>query len=473
MSYRNPRFSYRHMLREYKTQGIGANFSPLASGTFSSLYDDRQKGPLVEWPPGLKYFDVMKNGAKTDEGLTLSGGRLNRIIMPAGHNLATRMSIAIHKGLTFLPAEMTGSMKLADGVTYGRFVPSSGMLDIEIDTSHALQIDMILFRFYLRSFTGAANTTHSPANLGLSELWWTDTVSPSTGIAHSWDATDDAIFDRHETRSGATFRQKRGQRKRRWVHTHRNLSGADLKLYDDMRIATGHGLHPFWYEHPDSGDAKQLLLDWEGSAADRTALLAEVVTTGNDTVITQGPSGNGNGFYLTHTSNAGFWVVEWKIPTAASKAPGASWKNRVLQFQMTANWLPDDITSNQNVDTWVKFFVESDVGGTPARTIYNIGHACVEQSSGWQRIDIDIDNDASGFTGPGPADLDAPTHFGFITTREAASNSYYSSFTLIDKDKQPVLVEAVNYSRGQDSPSPSSGEGPTFQIAMGLLEVTA
>lgn len=452
MSYRNPRFCYKHMLRDYKALGIDPNTDTPATGSTTSLYDDRHKGPLVTWP-GASNEEVIayKNAAATAEGQRLSGGRLNRVIIPAGHSLIHQVPLRIRMSDDLIEGN-SDLVDLVDGVKYYSFVSSSGMIDVELHPSESRTTASLLEIRMRLSLTAA--------NYGITELWWTDTVSPTTGIAHGWDATDDAVFDRIESRSGAAYRQKRGPKKRRWVHRHRHLSGADLKLYDDMRIGTGYGLHPFWYEHPDSGDVETLIEDWADAGSFTT-------TNSSTATLTAGRADGESGNFMRHEAGSNV-NIEWSYPVASTLAPDADWSNKILRVQMKGDWDSSAITD-------VQFFVESVVGAQTARTNYDIGGAFTEFNvNDWWRVEIDLDLDATDFTGSGPADLSSPSNFGFIVNRDTTGRQTdFGDMILIDKDKQPVLVEAVNYERGQDGGSPSGSLGPTFQIAMGLLEVTS
>ncbi len=449
MSYRNPRFSYRHMLRSYGALGIDAvNTDAVASGSTANLYDDRS-GSLVEWNAAANKDCVLyKNAAATAAGARLGGERLNRILIPKGHtfNNARALRLRASHDLT----EVSGAtFETSDGVTYQRFAPSSGLFDVTINDDKTVA-SLLQFRM-LTGLVGGSD-------YGLGELWWTDTVQPTTGTARKWEDNTDALFDRIEVRSGQSYKQKRGESKRRFSHEHLRLSGADLALYDDLFRGTGYGLYPFWYEGPDTGDVETILEDWSDTSGTFT-------TTNSSTVAPSASRPDGEAGNIIGHSAVLSGVSEWIYPIADSDAPTVDWANKVLRVQVRPDW---DSTAVADI----KLVVESAVGANTARTEYAVG-GCFNQavSSVWYRLEIDLENDATGFSGSGPADLANLVSFGFVSDFPTnADNTDFGDFILINKDKQPKLVEFADYQRFQDSPVPQVAT--TYSISMRLLEVT-
>ena len=230
MSYRNPRFSYRHMLREFDAIGIdNANTDSLVSGSLTSLYDSKSS-PLAEWTlDANKDLVLFKNAHQTVGGKTLQNNLLQRIIIPAGHTLGTTtFKIMMDLSVTI------GNVHpiYADGVEYRRVrVADIDMIEIEI-----IGPFKIAGTLRLRMNAAADAGAH-----GIGEIWWTEILQPSTGVAIGWEDNVSGLYDRIETRSGSRFTQKRGTAKWRGTVEHRGLSGVDLKLYDDLFRATEFG----------------------------------------------------------------------------------------------------------------------------------------------------------------------------------------------------------------------------------------
>lgn len=156
-----------------------------------------------------------------------------------------------------------------------------------------------------------------------------------------------------------------------------------------------------------------------------------------------------------------------------------------LEAGVTTDWRGFVARWQVQMDDWdtvargdLQFFVESEVGagGDRARTVYDVGGQANTSTvtPPWNRMEIDLDKDATGFTGTGPADLSAVQWFGWIVNRpDTVQVTRYGDFFLLEKSKRPILVEMTNYRRFQDGAGPSGPSGPSYQISMEMLEVTS
>ncbi|KKK42836.1 hypothetical protein LCGC14_3169460, partial [marine sediment metagenome] len=171
MSYRNPRFSYKHMLREWKALGINTGETDtVATASTANLYDDRSKY-RVEWAGNAdKILNIYKNAAATAEGTVLRGGQLNRIIIPKGHNFFNDRAIRLQLGQTLVIGGLA-IPKLSDLVAYTRIAPSSNLIDLQLDPASTYNVASMLELFMDTALVTA--NKHGPG-----ELWWTDTVQP-------------------------------------------------------------------------------------------------------------------------------------------------------------------------------------------------------------------------------------------------------------------------------------------------------
>lgn len=454
MSYRNPRFSYRHMLRDFGADGIDAvDTDAIASGDLAFLFDERS-GAITKWlGTALKELHIFKNAVVNGAGTTLSIGDLNRVIIPKGHNLQGIRPLQLQLFQT-LADSGTPTPNLQDGVFYKYYAPSSNIVDWHLEDGDTFIQAALLLLTLWKGLAGSADS-------GPGELWWTNTVSTSTGIAHRWEDSTASLFDRHELRSGARFAQKRGPSRRVFSLLHRNLSGADLKVYDDLFSFCGEGIHPFWYEGPDSGSAENIFYQWDD--------ITGVVASNGSVLTTPSSRPDGESGQIAQLVDGSQVQISLDIPiTAILQTDLVDWHDSVLRCQIKLDW---DSTAPGDV----QFYVESDVGGSnTARTIYDVGGMFADGvDEEWTRLEIDLEEDATSFTGQGPADLQTVKSFGFIVDRPLTTDKLFlGDFVLLTNRDRPKLVEITRYNRFQDSPAPLSASGPSFAIQMSLQEVT-
>ncbi|KKL72179.1 hypothetical protein LCGC14_2087490, partial [marine sediment metagenome] len=334
------------MLREWKALGVNTGETDtVASGSTANLYDDRSK-LRVEWAGNTpKILNIYKNAATTAEGVVLRGGRLNRVIIPKGHNFFNDRAIFLQLGQTLVIGGLV-TPKFSDLVAYARIASSSNLIDLQLDPASTYNVASML-KIFMDEPLVTANSH------GLGELWWTDTVQPVTGIASVWEDASDGIFDRLETRSGERYVQKRGDSKRLFTHMHQNLSGADLLLYDLMYLDVGHGLHPFWYEGPDTGDAEVVLInEWDPIPTITTTFSSTAVA-----VAASSPDNLGRGIMIHAAGSQN--LIEWKMAVTELATIVSDWHNHIIRMQIRADWSTVAVGD-------IKFFVESGVGGNTA-----------------------------------------------------------------------------------------------------------
>ena len=158
-------------------------------------------------------------------------------------------------------------------------------------------------------------------------------------------------------------------------------------------------------------------------------------------------------------------TVTWDHAISDSLLPTVDWTGKILRFQISIDF-------NTVAASDITLFVESVNGPWTYRTSYEMGEPLNSAANGkFTRFDVDIDTEATGFT-LGPADLGRLVRWGFIVVSPGVGATLkWGEFTLIDRNKQPRLVEIVDYQRFQDNPAPAA-TGPTFSISMRMLEVT-
>ncbi len=447
MSYRLPRFSYRHMLREVGDAGFSASTDAFASTTpRARLFDDASRqlaGPTtnVDWKVWFHRAGTGSSVASTHPY------QLNRILIPANHNFGVDRELRIRTNAdgdesTFLtPA-------LVDGALHTRIAPSSGIIDWELAASQAhLSAEMLELMVY------AANS----ATIGrLGELWWTQTVQPSAGEVPEWDDYIVPTQERFSLRSGAAYINDTGQDLRFFSLSHIVDGGsADDKLYHDLvRRTTG---KPFWYEHPDSGDAVSVLDDLE--------TLANVSAPSELTMsVVSGGAPDGVSDCIQAQSND---VTPPSVDVSVG-ITSTDVRDSILQFDLkivsSAAWL--------NLAADCQLYLAHDSGNN--LNAYNLAPALLSKKpvDEWVRFQIDIENDVtlSGLqTSLDPSRLTlAFFRFYFDVIGQSVR---IANLRFISKRKQPKLVEMVSARRRQISAVPTSGTFYRYDLEM--LEVSS
>lgn len=445
MSYRNPRFCWRHLLRESAEIYDSGSSAVQAATPKERLWDD-QAGRLCEFTASGTVF----HRADLRDAVTATDHMdVNRILIPAGHNLSN------DRGLNFRASAIGDFSDLleiarADGMVNMHFVPWSGVMDGEFasgDDSNGFQI------------TSFAGVTGENSKFG--ELWLTETRQPTTGVAHEWEDATEANLERADTRSGNTYTVEHGDPRRVFTLEHRALSGADADLYDELLSAVGYGVHPFWYEHPDSGTPLETLVEmgstsgWtpanctlalaEGSDGVASGALEVTASSGSFATVVRNLSGSEPTYFRgrlmtmdTFLQDGGVFItadddLEIRVSTAATEAP-ASGQSRYS--------LARGLRTSSPAAKWVRTYFDLEDANL-AHTVAGAVHA------------PDLGNVTAivlliGFT------------VGGQTVR-------FDEFNLMRKDRLPKLVELLGYERTQDSPAPLAG--PTFRVRLRMREV--
>lgn len=451
MSYRNPRFSYIHTLRETGDAGFLAGTDTFQTATPRTRLLDNQSRVMCGQSDSAQEIVFEKKTASA-EGFS----PLHRVIIPAGHNYG--MDRAVRLRLDDVAGGGTlAAPPLSDGSTISRVLPSSHHIIWDIDTTDALELGLTLETKHWASLSGD--------NPSIGELWWTNIAQPTTGIAREWDDFREPTITRTRSKSGATYTSIDGDPRRRFTLEHRALTGTDLALYDDLVRRVGYGAQPFWYEHPDSGDEITLV-----NALADDAVLTAVGGTKSE-ISTGAPDGAADCVQLSNTTGA----VEAQLyldSTDFVTGVSTDWRNSILQFDCkvvsTSSWVT--ATSKLYVD-----LVSSTPNSGSSKLNYCAGMINAADAGNWFRVQVDLedDRDSTIDSSGGIVDLSDIARVDFRHTGDVSGRAMqYSGLQIIDKDKRPVLVELEGYRRRQDNPAPLNGAGTYYTVELDLVEVT-
>lgn len=442
-AYRNPTFSYVHALRDVGINGVAAS-----GWTEDARFWDGQSRVLaVSTGTGFNTLDF-------DRGVSTSNKRttreLDRLIVPKGHNLhGNKVAFA-----TFEESAVFGSAthrQLLDGLAQSFMHPSSDLALWDFDSAASASLGYDAGMRFVLTPTGK-----TPAETGdLGEIWWTKREQTATGIVQAW--TEEATpFDlRLETPAGVAFVVEQGTPLRTFALEHRGVSGADLLLYEELLRYTRLGRRSFWYEHPSGANEDQLVGDttstsnWSPSSPATLALDAGYLEM---TAIGTGEKG----IFLDEA----FWPAD---------AP-RDWRGHIFQV---------DLVVDENTGSWA----DADAHAIYLRittaadkyTEYDFAAPFVGQIVTGQnyRIQVDLDNDATGVGADLPADLTNIESFAIVADFANAANQIkIANPRVISKTSRPHLVEIVGRPTiRQDRQRPTAG--PEFTIAFDMLEVAA
>ena len=437
--YRNPRFSYVHTLRDVGSTGVSA--SSWASN--AELWDSQNRVTTASGSTGLATLDF-------DRGAVTTGNRaareLDRVIVPKGHNLAgNRVAyVRFEETATFGSA---AQRTLLDGMTQTFLHPSSYHTVWDFDSSASATLG-----YYAgMRFQCAPSGNSSTADLG--ELWWTKREEPTTGIVSAWAEQYVPNDTRIETDSGAAYIVEQGEPRRFFSLEHRQVSGADLLLYEDLLRQTRMGRRPFWYEHPSSGGGTQSVGNTDSTSLWTSGATATLAIAGD---------------YLECTANgvlrAGPVLTAANMPADAPR----DWRDSLFSI---------DVKVTENTSSWAEaaanalwLVVQSKSGQW---NTYNLaapftGEVVADRN---YRMQVDLEADATNTGGTMPADLTSFAEWYIQGDFLNAANQFaIRDPQIISKTSMPHLVEIVGEPRiEQDRSAPKSG--PAFTIAFDMLEV--
>lgn len=443
MSQRIPRFSYAHTLRDIGDGGFTGSTSAFVAATpRSRLFDDQSK-TLCGQGDGDKIIEF-------EQKLKIAEGHpnLNRILIPAGHNYGLDRQLRFELNALDIP--------LADGDVVERMVPSSGLIDIEV-IANTLEQALTLKMSHWNSGTSLAP--------GIGEIWWTQTVQPTTGTANGWTDDFTPTISRTRMRSGATFNHLDGAPRRRFSLSHLGISGDDVQLYDELMRRTGYGALPFWYEHPDSGDAVTLINLLNDPAGAGISLANGTLATATNGA----PDGLANAIAWTSDSAS---VMSLSIDQAAYPSGAVlDLRNTILQFDIKvvadAGWLAGLTDFNMHLQS-------ADPLSDPSSTSYRIAQPLFQDTiiDEWIRVQVDVKDDANLLSSAqAGVDLTNIKRIQFqVDTLATGKELRIANMRFIDKTKQPVLVEVVP--RPGWKTHEDDGAVALWNINLEMIEVT-
>lgn len=454
MSYRLPRFSYRHAVREVGDGGFSALSSAFVySAPRTRLLDNQSRqlaGPAANGDFNISYDRVGTTLLQT------MPSRLNRLLIPDTHNfggasgvggreIRARFDVDGTDGSAF-PTWITP--ELSDGSLHTRLVPSSGLIDWEFADDNditAAFLELMIF----------AATTTIPR---LGELWWTRTESMVESDVPEWTDVLIPTQERFSLRSGASYVNQTGNDLRAFSLSAICDSGSadDRMLNDLIRRTTA---LPFWYEHPDSGGKVTTLdsLETLDNVSTVSELDISVVSNGAPDGIADCIEAECNGTVAVYQDvvialdgvDARDCILQLDIKIVAD----SSWLDAVHKFAWVPRGGNDLATAN-----YCQY--------KPAEALY------IEKPvDEWVRIQVDVENDIFQNS---PRALFDPSNFHRISIRSyfdtIGQKIQYSGLRLIDKRKQPVLVEILGQQRRQVSSVPTSGT--RYQYDLDMIEVS-
>jgi hypothetical protein len=253
---------------------------------------------------------------------------------------------------------------------------------------------------------------------------------------------------------------ERGAPRRVFTLEHRALSGADADLYDELLAAVGYGVHPFWYEHPDSGGGEVEFAD--------TATVDDWGSAGSDHRLVSGSDGASNGaLEVETTADAGATLSR----STASLGEPTYFRDRLVAIDhrtpTSAAWVVQDSD--------IEFRLRSTGAGNIGQTIWSCARGVLTiPTTTWHTTYFDLEDSTSAAyrirTTDKPCDLgnvnDLLFVIGFDTTGQKLQ---LDNMRTIRKDSLPKLVELLGYERTQDSPAPLAG--PTYRVRLRMREV--
>lgn len=235
MAYRNPEFGFLHAAAD---AGVGAitTTNALLAGFPKDHLIDRRPSSLATFAGFATTHDIrLDRGAAGLEAV-------DRLLIPAGHNLDTATSLQVEKSTT-------GAFAGEESVIGFLLAPPAGQLEIDLSPGHTerhLRLKM-----------------NGSGKWSLGQLWYTRRramaeASPAT----PWEepVVVPARVRQTPTRRAASIL---GAPRRRYRWRYVGVSGADQVLLDELRVATSNGARAFWVWPAESTEAAVLV---EGGA---------------------------------------------------------------------------------------------------------------------------------------------------------------------------------------------------------------
>lgn len=408
------------------------------------LWDDQAGRPVAFAATGFKQLRFTPlDSLKTDHV------EVDRLLIPRGHNLGNDRPLNL---LASLLGDYTDGIVIphVTGNLTQRAVPHEGLIDMPFLTPNGSD-----------GFSWETDSGVSGDKASIGELWFTQTRQPTTGVAHEWEDRREPNLVRDETRSGNTYVVEQGEPRRVFTLEHQALSGADADLYDELLAAVRYGVHPFWYEHPDSGGGEVEFAD--------TATVDGWGSAASDHALVSGSDGVANGaLEITATSNGTATLSR----DTASLGETTYFRDRILAIDhrvpTDASWVVDDAD--------LEFRLRSTTPAVGAQTVWSFARGVrTVATTDWHTTYFDLEDSTSAAyrirSADKPCDLgdvnDLLLVMGFDTVGQRLQ---IDNFRTIRKDSLPKLVELLGYERTQDSPAPLA-TGGTWRVRLQMREV--
>jgi hypothetical protein len=332
--------------------------------------------------------------------------------------------------------------------------PIDGIIDVEFqDLNTQAGFRVSLFTSFLTT------------GFELGEIWLTRTEQATRGIVQSWEEVSVPNVRQSISETGHTFWVEQGEPLRTFHVEHRHLKAndPDLVMYDELFRYT-RGVNPFWFEHADSGDAKQVVqltnssthYIASGSGAPTFAALAV-----------------GNIIFLTSTA-VGVCDLVLDFDDFLPGVP-VDLRDYIIEYDWYVTSTAFMLSQNSH-----QFYV-NPAGSPNVYSCYNIAHFEQLTALTWNRTQIDLAHPNVVSPGAVGASLSHPNSTGLNnklrwrwTSNVIGQQFHLSNVKLIKKSKQPVLVQIVPGSirRVQDSLAPVA-TNPSFTISFDMIEVSS
>lgn len=431
MAYRNPRFCVLHAARLAGAASItGSVGTPDSTTTIEALRDLRA-GRLYRITPASSIVNLdLDRGASAVDRTPI-----DRLIIPAGHNLAT-----VNGRLRL--EETTGGTAIddADGVAFERTNPGAHTLAYDLTATREQELTL--------------EVLDQASAVELGELVFTRILQPTTGVVPDFDP---GRWTRQgadvETIGGQVYTFDLGAARRSFTFQHRRVSGSDLALYQYVWDTARINGNRLWFDHPDSGDVDTIVQACNSVGA-------WSISGGSGSLVAGYDGTASEALRLTATSTpqcSAFHTFASPLDLRGKYVyvdvkPGQDW------FAGGANSLQVVLRTNAS-----------------NQTIYQLGSildAKTTPNGNWWRLCIQ--NAGAAFGSTGPVDLANVATLGVSMDNHAATNTLdIDNVRVIDPLKLPICCEIARMTWRQDSPAPLSASGPTYRIDADLREVTA
>lgn len=238
MAYQNPKFGFLHAAADAGEPALTSSSSPEAATGYplAHLVDYRPSSLFTFGQTGARYVTVDRGAGTLEE--------IDRVVVPAGHNLATATLIRVHTSTTGV---FSGEETLRVGWNQSSEPDVSGIIDKEFTA----ETDDRYVRFYVLSPAGTA--------WSFGQLWYTATRQAAT-IGPKPDWTDQPVSNlivrELPTREATSIL---GANRRSFSLEHLHLESTDLEVYDDLFEQCSVGGRPFYFWPPDDSEVPLLM----------------------------------------------------------------------------------------------------------------------------------------------------------------------------------------------------------------------